>query len=155
MPRYKFPPSVPRKMYWSERAADHMYCPDCGGPLQREQHSYVLATKHRGHTEFFIAGTDDGYFCARCPVVVLDREGFARFAAIGVRSADDLKFVVLGIVDLEAVPEDKRHLPFDEKTNPVPLVRFTNVPGPNGSSPADRVRTRKRILKMRRKRKRS
>ncbi len=37
------------------------------------------------------------------------------------------EFVVMGIVDLDAVPEEKRDLPLGEEDNPIPLVEFTNV----------------------------
>ncbi len=37
--------------------------------------------------------------------------------------------MVMGIIDLDAVPEDRKGLPFDDDTNPVPLVQFTNVGG--------------------------
>jgi hypothetical protein len=33
----------------------------------------------------------------------------------------------MGIVDLEAVPEEKKDIPFDEEDNPLPLVEFTNL----------------------------
>jgi hypothetical protein len=39
----------------------------------------------------------------------------------------DAEFTVLGLVDLEAVPEDKRSLPFGGDDNPIPLVKFTNM----------------------------
>jgi hypothetical protein len=32
--------------------------------------------------------------------------------------------VVLGFVNMDAVPEDKRHLPLGEDDNPIPIVEF-------------------------------
>jgi hypothetical protein len=97
--------------------------------LEHEGHTYVMAVRQRGQIHPLVVGNDGGYFCGRCPVVVLDHKTFSDLAAlgIGIRSANDIQFVVLGMVDLAAVPQEKRHLPFDDKSNPLPLVKFTNL----------------------------
>jgi len=82
-----------------------------------------------------MVGNTAGHFCEKCPLVVLDREEFKRLAMIAAVAAvatDSVEFVVLGIVDLDAVPEEKRGHPFDDDKNPVPLVRFTNVGSVSG-----------------------
>lgn len=126
--------STPRKMYWSDHVRGSRQCPDCEGALVPERQSYLLVLRHGKSMDSRIVGSAGGHFCTTCPVVVLDRSQFDDYAATspGVQAGSD--YLVLGVVDLSAVPEDKRHLPFDEVDNPLPLVMFTNL----GQSPAAR-----------------
>ena len=126
MSRKRFPASLPRRVYWSDRVGGCASCPDCGGALEAESHVYVMATRRKGDFDFHVVGNDAGHFCGRCPVVVLDRDEFGRFVAIATRGRDGVRYVVMGIVDLDALPEDKRSVPFDDEANPIPLVKFTN-----------------------------
>ena len=146
MSRHRFPASLPRKMYWSDEVREYASCPDCGTALESEQHTYMVVTRRSGDMEFHMVGNTAGHFCADCPVVVLDRIEFERFVALAARRTDDVDYVVMGTVDLDAVPEDKRSLRFDDDTNPVPLVEFTNVGGekPSARSGGKRPSSRKR-----------
>lgn len=65
------------------------------------------------------------------------------FAAFVARTIDGVAYAVMGIVDLDAVPEDKRNLPFSDDTNPVPVVRFTNIGGGKAQGKAKKRRSRK------------
>lgn len=127
MSRYKFHPSLPRKMYWSDEVGGYLLCPDCGNRLESERHTYVMATRQYSDIDLHIVGNDAGHFCSKCPVVVLDRREFEQFAVLAIQQTNNADFVVLGLVDLDAVPEEKRSLPFDDDTNPIPLVQFTNL----------------------------
>lgn len=51
----------------------------------------------------------------------------AGFALLSPGRDTDTEFTVLGLVDLEAVPQEKRHLPLDGDDNPIPLVQFSNM----------------------------
>lgn len=133
MKEQKFPASLPRKMYWSDEVGGHASCPDCGGLLEAERYTYVMATRQREEMDFHMAGNNAGWFCGNCPVVVLDRNEFERSVVVGVGTTPEVQYVVLGIVDLDAVPADKRHLPFNDDTNPLPIVKFTNLPGGTSS----------------------
>lgn len=82
-------------------------------------------------TDSFLMGGDFGWFCPHCPTVVIDP------AAVGAQLARSLprwdvgsEFAVLGLVNLDAVPPSKQHLPLGGDDNPVPLVEFTRVIGP-------------------------
>ena len=143
----KFDASVPREMFWLTDVARTNTCPRCGSALENDSQTYMCVVRSGGEEEPFIAGNDLGYFCPRCPVVVLDHGAFAEHAAL-VASGGHILFAVLGLVDLDAVPEDKRHLMLGADDNPIPLVRFSNVPGSNrepqlGGKPRDN-RTRKK-----------
>ena len=152
MSRKRFPASLPRRMYWSDEVGGCASCPECGGGLEREQHTYVAATRRHGGTDMHVIGNDDGHFCGRCPVVVLDRGAFEDLLAVATRGSDGVRYAVMGIVDIDAVPEDKRSLPFDDNTNPLPLVEFANLAG--GPPPARPKKTHKRRAERKRRRKR-
>ncbi len=108
--------------------------------------------------DFHIVGNTAGNFCERCPLLVLDREKFESFVAVAARPRDGVEYMVMGIIDLDAVPEGNKGLPFDNETNPVPLVEFTNVGGkkpslrsaPGRSSVPKRSSRRKRKTRQKR-----
>jgi len=134
MTSHKYPGALPRKMHWSDEIGGHASCPDCGAPLEPEQHTYMMAIRRGSDMDFHLVGNTAGHFCEKCPLVVLDRDRFEESATLAARTADGSAFLVMGIVDLDAVPEDKKSLPFDDDTNPVPLVQFTNIGGKKSSS---------------------
>jgi hypothetical protein len=151
MPSYKFSVAEPCRMDWSDHVGGCGNCPECGAGLESENHSYVVATRSAGQTTPFMTGNDAGHFCGRCPLVILDRHRFEDCLWAMVGDVRDVQYAVLGLVDLDAVPEQKRHMPFDEKTNPIPLVEFANLDEPG---PADRSPAAGRRLKWRKQRKR-
>lgn len=122
----KFSASTPRKMHWAEDAGGCSRCPECGSELESEHHSYVVEVRHQGGTRTLMMGTDAGHFCENCPTVVLDGDEVGRMVGIGMDTGKESQFAVLGLVDLDAVPEGKENVPFGSKDNPVPLVEFTN-----------------------------
>lgn len=154
MTRYRFPASLPRKMHWSDEVGGHASCPTCGSLLESEHHTYVMVTRRNGDMDFHMVGNTAGHFCTKCPIVVLDRDEFENFVAIVARKTNGVDYVVMGIVDLDAVPEDKRSMPFDDNTNPVPLVQFINVGGKKSSSKSGTKRSKNRKRKKRKKTKR-
>jgi hypothetical protein len=127
----KFDASIPRKMFWSHDLKDWL-CPMCGGSLERESHAYVLAVRNKRDDYQWIAASDFGAFCADCPVVVLDRERVSKAAELAVfsdfKSPRSLEYTVVGLVNLDAVPLSKAHLPLGDDDNPVPLVPFDRSP---------------------------
>jgi hypothetical protein len=145
----KFDASVPRKMFWSKDVGGTDFCPQCHSRLENESHSYLLLVREGGETQPFIIGSNYGYFCAHCPVVVLDYEGFGQLASAGNPQSHSFEFIVPGIVDLDAVPEDKSDVTLGDDDNPVPLVRFTNY---SDQELAKRKRLRGDLRKLHRKR---
>jgi hypothetical protein len=116
-------------------------CPQCGAALEPEYHTYLFGVgNEEGGMDEFVVGNDYGHFCPSCPVVVLDFEGFLQVGhtCLGYKPAE-LAFAVIGMVDLDAVPKDKRHLPFDDEDNPIPLVPFLD---PQRERMADRRKAR-------------
>ena len=144
----RFPASIPRSMYWSNDIGGTSRCPQCGGPLTGEQHTYVLSIREGDETMMSLAGNDGGHFCEVCPTVVLDSEVFARFAMLGLGRASAGELTVPGIVDLSAIPEDKKSIPLGEDDNPIPLVEFSNYA--DSSTPTGRGATGARRPKRKR-----
>ena len=73
-------------------------------------------------------GSDFGWFCLRCPTVVIDPADVSEMLQYGLPHWDiGDEFAVAGIIDLDAVPEEKRNLPLGDDDNPITLIGFTNV----------------------------
>ena len=144
----KFDASTPRWRYWVKRARSSMRCPRCGGELQSETHTYMVLVKQAGEIESILCGVDGGYFCNSCPSVVLDREKFENLIR-AVAEGNDYSYVVPAIVDMDAIPEEKRHVELGSDDNPIPLVEFKEPKMKSISS----TRTSKKKKTKRRKKK--
>jgi hypothetical protein len=126
----KFDASIPRRMFWSDKLVNKKKCPLCHSTLENEYHHYIMAIQSGKETTTLATGNDYGVFCPECPVVVLDRKGFESVVGGIVEESPDrgmsgaVSFVVIGIVNMDAVPEDKRQLPMGGDDNPIPLVEF-------------------------------
>ena len=101
---------------------DSKSCPRCNAPLENKRESYLVDVEHRRGTESLMIGCGGGSFCPNCPTVVLDSRAFKNMVSItaGGRSS----YTVLGVVDLDAVPKNKRDRPLGEEGNPIPLIDF-------------------------------
>ncbi|MBT7991506.1 MAG: hypothetical protein HN769_16735 [Anaerolineae bacterium] len=117
-------------------------CPTCGGFLEQTRLPYMVATRTGGRIEdsFLISG-DFGWFCQSCPVVVLNQSELRKmmgFSKSGWKTGSE--FTVLGIMNLDAIPENKRHLPIGSPEMPNVLVKFRNL---DDKKPASRKRHKK------------
>ncbi len=70
-----------------------------------------------------------------------EEEIFSNSASIGIGGENrGLKFAVLGLVDLERIPDDKKNLPLGDKESPIPLVEFLkpekNIAAPSKTASA-------------------
>ncbi len=139
MSEKKFDPSIPRKMYWSDDIPNGSLCPRCGEKLEKEYHAYVIVTREGKDHETFIYAGDEGSFCPNCDTVVLDYEMFATMLSQSQRLSE---FAVMGIVDVDAIPEDKENVPLGSDDNPIPLVKFTNA-SKRSASPKNRRKKKK------------
>lgn len=152
-----FDVSVPRECIYRSFEGQPGPCPRCGGSLQQSYQSYMVGTR-RGNdlTDSFVMGNDMGWFCTHCPVVVINPSEVSEHLPYDSPKWDiGEKFVVLGIVDLGAVPQDKRELPLGGDDNPIPLVQFTNISGEltRGQSGWSHGRNRKKVAQKRKQRK--
>jgi len=122
----KFNPAIPRRMFWSDDVGGKSQCPRCSSMLENEHQVFVLAIRESHDIHASIVGNNGGYFCPKCPTIVLDSDTFEEFARLSFDREADAEYTVLGLVDLEAIPKDKRSLPIGGRDNPVPLVKFSN-----------------------------
>jgi hypothetical protein len=121
--------TIPRECIYQEFDEQPGPCPRCGGPLQQSRQTYLVTT-WRGEeiADSFFIGSDMGWFCPRCPTVVINPDKVEEFLTHGLPKWDiGEKFAVAGIVNLDAIPEEKRDLPLGGEDNPMPLVEFTNI----------------------------
>lgn len=106
----------------------------------------------------FILGGDFGWFCIQCPTVVINPEEVSNYLQHGMPHWDiGDEFMVVGIVDMQAIPREKWNIPLGEEENPIPLVAFTRyysleeeTSPPHPSSATRRRRKDKRRRKKRR-----
>ncbi len=132
--------TIPRECIYKEFEEEPGPCPRCGGPLRQSRATYLVATmRGKRATDNFIIGSDMGWFCARCPTVVMDPEKVTEYLKhpLPRRDVGD-QFAVAGIVNLDAIPEEKHHLPLGDDDNPISLVEFTNISREKASRRATR-----------------
>ena len=140
--------TIPRECIYEQFEERPGPCPRCGGPLQSHYATYLVATQRgKEDTDSFFIGGDMGWFCARCPTVVINPEEISEYLVHSLPHWDvGTEFAVLGMVDLDAVPEEKGHVPLGDDDNPIPLVRFINISrekAPSGASrPSEAVSRR-------------
>lgn len=117
-------------LFMSDDVANTKSCPRCNTSLKREYHSYMVAIDEKGEREAVMMGHDSGLFCPKCPTMVLDSQIVEEMISDHVqyqtsranKHVESLKYAVVGIVDLDAVPEDKKDIPLGDDDNPVPLI---------------------------------
>jgi len=125
-------------------------CPRCGGALQQTYATYVIATRRGTRmTDAIMAGGDLGWFCLNCPTLVINESEVNHTLGVaGGRWDIGTEFVVMGIVNLDAIPESKKHIPLGDDGNPIPLVEFTSY----RAMPGRGEKARRKSKKQRRRR---
>jgi len=68
---------------------------------------------------------------------------FVELVSQSDKFSTSLEFAVLGIVDMSAIPEDKKGIPIGGNDNPIPLVEFTNLSKRRKSGKTRRRKNRK------------
>ena len=134
---------------WRDQIPDSKSCPECHSELEKEFHTYLVLTRKGKEYKQLIYGTDGGSFCSSCDVVVLDSSMFREHVRYGTKHGSSFQFTVVGIVDLEAIPEDKKRVPLGTDDNPVPVVSFKDSKKlKSGSSPCTEVHQRARKFQI-------
>jgi hypothetical protein len=123
--------SVPKRRYYNDEC-NLKICPECGSGLIEENCTILICAKSDSDEAELMTNLSGSHFCSKCPVVVFDLEKVEKAAKHGIRWNNNLKYFIAGIIDLEAIPKDKRYLEIGCDENPVPLVHFLpdlgNVP---------------------------
>ncbi len=119
---------IPRRKY-IEPIEKIGNCPDCDELLVAEKSMIVLYGKSDVDEGEFITNVSGSHFCPNCPVVVFEKETIERAVESSLRMDKWFNYSIMGLVDLEAVPEEKRDLELGAEGNPIPLVDF--IPNPS------------------------
>ncbi len=65
--------NVPREMIMLTLSGKPGPCPRCGGALEQTYATYMIATRQgKQIADSFIIGSDFGWFCQRCPTLVIN-----------------------------------------------------------------------------------
>lgn len=115
--------SVPKRRYYSDEC-NLTVCPECGSSLTEESCTILLCVKSDTDEGEFMTNLTGSHFCNNCPVVVFDSDKVAQAAKLGIRGDKNLRYIIAGIIDLDSIPKEKRHLEIGIDENPVPLVNF-------------------------------
>jgi hypothetical protein len=119
----KFDLSIRRRRYYSEDCGLSS-CPECGLPLIKDGCTVIIAAKSDTDEGEFMSNMTGSHFCESCPVVVFDSDKVEQAAKLGIRGDSNLRYLIGGIVNFNAIPQEKRHLEIGIEGNPVPLVHF-------------------------------
>ena len=130
---------IQREAIYKKFAGHPGPCPKCGGALEQADLPYMIATRTGDRLgDSFLTNGDFGWYCQFCPVVVLNQAQLSKTMAFSMPGWKiGREFSVLGVMDLDAIPENKRDLPLFSPGMPNVLVKFRN---PGGKKPAARHR---------------
>lgn len=115
--------SIPRRRYYSDECS-LTFCPECGSDLIEDSCTILLCAKSDTDEGEFMTNLSGSHFCNKCPVVVFDADKVEQAASLGIRGDKNLRYIIGGIIDLDSIPDNKKHLEIGCDENPVPLVRF-------------------------------
>jgi len=113
----------PRRRYFSDEY-ELTICPECGSDLIPQSVSILLLVESSIDEADLMTNIAGSHFCMKCPVVVFDKDKLDQAALLGIRGKINVSYRVGGIIDLNAIPDNKKHLPIGTDENPMPLVRF-------------------------------
>lgn len=119
----KFDLSIRRRRYYSADCG-LTSCPECGLPLIEDSCTVIIVAKSDTDEGEFMSNMTGSHFCESCPVVVFDSDKVEQATRLGIRGETNLRYLIGGIVDFNAIPQEKRHLEIGIENNPVPLVHF-------------------------------
>jgi hypothetical protein len=119
----KFDLSIPRRRYYSEHCG-LTSCPECKKSLIEDSCTVIIAAKSDTDEGKFMSNMAGSHFCESCPVVVFDSDRVEEAARLGIRGDTNLRYLIGGIVNFNAIRQDKRHLEMGTEGNPLPLVHF-------------------------------
>jgi hypothetical protein len=115
--------SIPRRSYNSDECS-LTFCPECGSNLIEDSCTILLCAKSDTNEGEFMTNLSGSHFCNKCPVVVFDADKVVQAATLGIRGDKNLRYIIGGIINLDSIPDNKKHLEIGCDENPVPLVRF-------------------------------
>jgi len=118
--------SIPRRKYHSNECG-LTSCPECGSELIKKNFPILLFVKSDSDQGEFMTSLSGSHFCKKCPVAVFDTNKVEKAAMLGIRGGENLKYNIAGFIDMDSIPENKKHLEIGTDENPMPLIDF--LPG--------------------------
>jgi hypothetical protein len=115
--------SRPRRRYYSDEC-NLKICPECGSELIEESCTILLFAKSDTDEAQFMTNLSGSHFCKKCPVVVFDIDKVEQAVKVGMRGDRNLRYIIGGVIDLDSIPDNRKHLEIGCDENPVPLVNF-------------------------------
>ncbi len=115
--------SIRRRRYYGVEY-ETMLCPECNSELIDDRCTILLAVKSDIDEGEFMTNLTGSHFCTNCPVVVFNKEKVEQAAELGIKRDENIQYLISGIVDLNSIPKEKKHLEIGSDENPVPLVEF-------------------------------
>jgi len=115
--------SIPRRKYHSA-AFGLTTCPECGSELIQKNSTILLLVRSEIDEGEFATSLSGSHFCKKCPVVVFDTGKVEQAAKLGIRGGKNIEYTIAGFIDLDAIPDNKKHLEIGSDENPMPIVYF-------------------------------
>jgi hypothetical protein len=115
--------SISRRKYYSDEY-DLTSCPECGSGLIQKSFPILLYARSDSDEGEFITNLSGSHFCKKCPVVVFDTYKVEKAAKLGIRAGKNIEYAITGFIDMDSIPENKRHLEMGTEENPIPLIDF-------------------------------
>ncbi len=115
--------TIERTMFFHGEETKPENCPQCNQQLVQENGPYQVAIVNdlRIAEEFVLSG-EFGYLCPGCATAVIHIPDLAEMLS-NIIGEDEVAFTVLGLINLDAIPPNQRHIPIDD-LDPYPLVLF-------------------------------
>ncbi|MCL4867491.1 MAG: hypothetical protein KJ063_00855 [Anaerolineae bacterium] len=118
--------TIERTLYAHELLTPPIQCPQCSHKLEQDYGPYQIITRQGSRlADSFVISGEFGYLCPGCATAVIHLPVLVQMLYGGAPKRGwqvGPTFAVLGLVNLDAVPPNKRHTPLDELD--LPLVRF-------------------------------
>ena len=115
--------SIPKRMYFDDECSLGI-CPECASILIEEGCAILICVESNSDRGEFMTSLSGSNFCKSCPVVVFDRDVVEQGVRIAIRGSKNPRYFIAGIVNLEAIPDNKKHLEIGTDENPIPLIEF-------------------------------
>ncbi len=118
--------TIKRRQYFNDEISG-FDCPECNERLITKDQCVMLYVIAQNNEAEFMTNAAGSAFCPNCPVVVFDKQKVSQLADIAMRHDEVEAFGIAGIVDLDAVPEEKASMQLGTDENPVPLIPFLEM----------------------------
>lgn len=121
------PVAIPRYAHVRHFDGSAGQCPRCKGPLSQAQATVLLLARRRPDDDetqaYVMSGQDVALFCPACPTAVLREQSIEERLERLYADSNKASYALLGLIDLDAIPTDQKHLPLNE-VDPLPLRHF-------------------------------